>query len=226
MNVHDEHVAAVIPALNEAEKIGGIVTDLNNHADIVIVVDDGSTDDTGRIARSSGATVVTHETDQGYDQSINDGFIQADKQGASVVFTFDADGQHFVKDVPRILAPIQSKTADIVVGQRPSKARLSEYLFGLYTSSRIGVIDPLCGFKAYRIEVFHDIGCFDSYSTTGTQLMLGGGKHGYTLQQVPIQLAEREDESRFGSRLEANWKIIQSLGRLIWYDFITAVSSN
>ena len=224
--MNSECIAAVIPAFNEERKIGGIVTDVSPHVDLVVVVDDGSNDNTGEIARDSGAVVVTHDTNKGYDQSIDDGFTVADERGASIVFTFDADGQHFADDIPRILEPIRSGTADIVVGIRPSKARLSESLFALYTGARIGVVDPLCGFKAYRIDVYHDAGCFDSYSTTGTQLMLHGKKHGYDIDQVSIQLAEREDESRFGQRIEANWKIVQSIARLLWFDITTKSSPN
>jgi hypothetical protein len=142
------------------------------------------------------------------------------------VFTFDADGQHFADDIPRILEPIRSGSADIVLGVRPAKARFSEHLFALYTSARRGVVDPLCAFKTYRMDVYHDAGCFDSYSTTGTQLMLYGKKHGYDIDQVSIQLAEREDEPRFGRRLEANWKIVQSIGRLILFDLTTRSSPN
>jgi glycosyltransferase involved in cell wall biosynthesis len=219
------HIAAVIPALNEAEKIGDVVQGVAEHVEYVVVVNDGSTDETGEIARAAGAVVVTHEKNRGYDQSINDGFVKADALGATIVFTFDADGQHFAADIPAMLAPIRAGTADVVVGIRPSKARPSEHLFALYTRLRIGVIDPLCGFKAYRIAVYRDAGCFDSHSTTGTELMLQGKKRGYDVEQVNVRVAEREDESRFGDRLEANWKILQSLRRLAWFDLTTKPST-
>jgi len=225
MKISEECIVAVIPALNEDEKIESIVTEVADHTDYVVVVDDGSTDKTGQRAREAGAVVVTHEENKGYDQSIDDGFVKAEALGATVVFTFDADGQHFAADIPRVLAPIRAGTADVVVGIRPTKARISEYLFGLYSSTRIGVADPLCGFKAYRIEVYRDAGCFDSHSTIGTQLMLQADKHGYDIEQTGIQLAEREDEPRFGRRLEANWKIFQAIGRLAWFDLTTTAST-
>lgn len=221
----EECIVAVIPALNEDEKIGSIVADVADHVNHVVVVDDGSTDETGQRAREAGAVVITHAENKGYDRSIDDGFVKAETLGATVVFTFDADGQHFAADIPTVLAPIRAGNADVVVGIRPTKARISEYLFGLYTSTRIGVFDPLCGFKAYRIEVYRDAGCFDSHSTIGTQLMLQADKYGYDIEQVRIHLAEREDEPRFGRRLEANWKIIRAIGRLAWFDLMTTIST-
>ena len=225
MKMSCECIIAVIPALNEDEKIGRIVTDVSKHADYVIVVDDGSTDQTGQRAREAGAVVVKHGENKGYDRSIDDGFGKAETLGATVVFTFDADGQHFAADIPKVLAPIQSGSADVVVGARPTKARISEYLFGMYTTIRINVGDPLCGFKAYHIDVYRDAGYFDSYSTIGTQLMLYAAKNGYDIKQVYIQHAEREDESRFGQSLGANLKIIQGIGRLAWFDLTTTVLS-
>jgi glycosyltransferase involved in cell wall biosynthesis len=222
----EECIVAVIPALNEEEKIGSIVAAVADHTDHVVVVNDGSTDKTGQRAREASAVVVTHEENRGYDRSIDDGFIKADTLGATVVFTFDADGQHSAADIPNVLAPIRARKADVVVGIRPTKARISEYVFGQYTSIRLGVVDPLCGFKAYRIEVYRDAGCFDSHSTIGTQLMLQANKYGYDIAQTGIQLAEREDEPRFGRQLEANWKIFRAIGRLAWFDLTTTVSTN
>jgi glycosyltransferase involved in cell wall biosynthesis len=225
MKMSEECIVAVIPALNEDETIRSVLTGVTTHADHVVVVDDGSTDETGRIARQAGAVVVTHDENRGYDRSIDDGFAKADDLGATVVFTFDADGQHSAADIPTVLAPIQEGRADVVAGIRPSRPRLSEYLLALYTYPRIGVIDPLCGFKAYRIDVYREAGCFDIHSTTGTELMFRAKKRGYNISQVEIQLSAREDESRFGQRLKANWKIVRSIGRLAWFDLTTRPST-
>lgn len=220
----DEYIIAVIPALNEAGTIYDVVANVLTHVDEVVVVDDGSTDETASRAREAGAVVHGHETNRGYDRSIDDGFTLAAKRGATVVFTFDADGQHHPKDIPKMVEPILSGDADVVVGQRPVKARISEKVFAAYTRTRLGVSDPLCGFKVYRTEVYRDVGHFDTRSTIGTQLMVEAKKRGYNLQQRPVHLDEREDQSRFGQRLEANWKILAAMIRLIWFDLTTTPS--
>jgi glycosyltransferase involved in cell wall biosynthesis len=223
--MNDEYIIAVIPALNEEGTISDVVANVLTHVDKVVVVDDGSADETASRAREAGAVVHRHETTRGYDQSIDDGFALAAKRGATVVFTFDADGQHHSEDIPKMIEPILSGEADVVVGQRPIKARISEKMFAAYTRRRLGVADPLCGFKVYRTEVYRDIGHFDTRSTIGTQLMVEAKKRRYNIQQRPVHLDEREDESRFGQQLEADWKILAAMMRLIWFDLTTTPSS-
>lgn len=217
----DHHVAAVVPALNEAETIGPIVRDLSAHVTDVIVVDDGSTDRTAAEAENEGAILVVHKRKRGYGRSIEDGFARAIDRGAEIVLTFDADGQHAAADVPEVVAPILAGRADVVVGRRPETARLTEYLFGWYTGRRLGVADPLCGFKAYRSEVYGAVGYFEQFSSIGTQLLFEAAKHGYTIREVPLSLDKREDESRFGQQFEANFKIALALFRIGWFDMTT-----
>jgi glycosyltransferase involved in cell wall biosynthesis len=217
----DERVVAVIPALNERRTIQTVVEDVLVHTDEVIVVDDGSTDETTERARDAGAVVRKHETNMGYDRSIDDGFTLAAERGATIVFTFDADGQHHAGDIPKMINPVLAEESDVMVGQRPAKARFGERLFATYTRTRLCVADPLCGFKVYRTEVYREVGHFDTHSTIGTQLMLEAKKRGYRIQQRRISLDEREDESRFGQQLKANWKILRAMTRLIWFDLTT-----
>lgn len=222
----DEKVAVVVPALNEEATICEVVEEAMPYVDNVVVVDDGSSDQTASIARKAGATVISHSENLGYDRSIEDGFGCAIKKGATIVITFDADGQHIADDIPSILAPIQAGTADVVVGRRPTRNRVSEQFFALYASYRLGISDPLCGFKAYRAEVYRDVGHFDEHKTIGTQLTFEAQKIGYTIEEVDVSIAERVDSSRFGQQLEANVKILSGLCRLIVFDLTAKGSPN
>lgn len=222
----NKEVAIVIPALNEEATIGEVVEDAIRYVDKVVVVDDGSTDQTGSIAGEAGATVLRHNETTGYDQSIEDGFGYAIGNGAAIVITFDADGQHIADDIPSILRPIKEGTADVVVGRRPTRSRVSEQFFALYASYRLGISDPLCGFKAYRAEVYRDIGHFDEHKTIGTQLTFEAQKIGYDIEEVDISISDRADTSRFGTQLKANMKILTGLGRLIIFDLTTRPSPN
>lgn len=224
--MHGKKVVVVIPALNEEATIGEVVEEAIRHVDNVVVVDDGSSDQTASIACEAGATVVSHSENLGYDRSIEDGFGYAVRNGAAIVITFDADGQHIADDISSILAPIQAGKADIVVGRRPTRSRVSEQFFGLYASYRLGISDPLCGFKAYRTEVYRNIGHFDEHKTIGTQLIFEAQKIGYTIEEVDVSIADRVDNPRFGQQLEANMKILAGLCRLIIFDLITRHSPN
>lgn len=202
---------AVIPALDEERTVSDVVRGARKHVTEVVLVDDGSRDATSDFARREGAIVVRHERSKGYDSALNDGFKMAADREASVVVTLDADGQHDTDDLPRILAPIIQGSADVVVGRRRRRARVAESLFAVYSSISIGVSDPLCGMKAYRMDVYREIGYFDNRSSIGTQLMFAAGRRGYRIAQVGIGVSNRPDLPRFGGRVKANLKILKAL---------------
>jgi len=219
MTSSSEKVIAVIPAYNEAKTIGRVVKELLLKVSEVIVINDASTDTTREEAEGAGAFVITHEHNQGYDTTINDGFVVAKEHGASIFLTFDADGEHDVGDVDRILAPIREGKADLVLGQRPESRHWGERIFASYTKKKYGVPDPLCGLKAYKREVYDRVGFFDSLSSIGSELALRAIRHGYSHVLVPITLHAREegDSSRFYRfNLRGNLRILMALWRILW----------
>lgn len=202
-------VAIVIPALNEAETIGGIVSDALKHG-VVIVVDDGSTDQTFQVAKFAGAYVCRHQKNLGYDQALNSGFMKAANLGCSVVLTLDADGQHNPLAIEEFLKEIE-RGSWIVVGARNEKSRLFERLFGFYTAIRFGVHDPLCGMKAYKLNLYLERGHFDSYNSVGTELLIYAANRKYPISEVAIDAGKRVGPSRFGQAILGNFKILRSL---------------
>ena len=109
----------VVPAFNEAAVIGEVIADVRSVFDHVVCVDDGSGDDTGAIALQAGAHVVRHPVNLGQGAAIQTGVEYARSQpGAEVFVTFDADGQHRVKDVLRMIDKLVAEDADIVIGTR------------------------------------------------------------------------------------------------------------
>lgn len=212
-----QKIVAVIPALNEENTIGDVVRGLKNKADEIILVDDASKDKTAEIAEKEGAVILRHQKNEGYDKSIDDGFALAAERGATIIFTFDADGQHNPDDVPKILEPILRDEADVVVGKRPYKARITEHLFAYVARKKAGIEDPLCGLKAYKASVYKDVGYFDRISSIGTQLMFNAKKKGYRIKQINIEVKKRADTPRFGRLLKANWKILIAIIKTIIY---------
>ncbi|UCG54950.1 MAG: glycosyltransferase family 2 protein, partial [Dehalococcoidia bacterium] len=87
-------------------------------ADQVIVIDDGSDDGTARLAEKAGATLVSHNINRGYGASLKSGFEIGKLINADVLVILDGDGQHDPEDMPKLLAPIVSKQADVVIGSR------------------------------------------------------------------------------------------------------------
>jgi len=152
-------VAVVIPAYQAAATIGevvsqtlGILPDAN-----LIVVDDGSADGTGEAGRGKGTTVVTHPRNRGKGAALRTGLARARDDGAEVIVTIDADGQHPAAEIPRLLQPIAAGAADLVLGARarngamPVSRRLTNWL-SASVASRIGrqaIRDAQTGFRAF-----------------------------------------------------------------------------
>jgi glycosyltransferase involved in cell wall biosynthesis len=207
-------IAIVIPALNESATIATVITAAKKYG-VPIVVDDGSTDATAELAEQSGAVVVLHSVNRGYDGALNSGFLKAVEIGCDLVITVDADGQHNPLLIQKFVDAIDAG-ADVVVGVRSRKQRIAEHIFALYSSWRFGIKDPLCGMKAYRIAVFKELGHFDSYESIGTELTIFAVKNNYEIKQVPFNVLERQGRSRFGQALKGNMKIFRAALLSMW----------
>lgn len=114
----DMEVFIVIAAYNEAEVIGQVVDELLRHYPHVVVVDDGSTDRTRELLRDTQVMLISHLVNRGQGAALETGLQVALEQGAEIVVTFDADGQHNVEDIQKLIQPILDGTAEVVFGSR------------------------------------------------------------------------------------------------------------
>ena len=202
-------VAIVIPAFNEEKTISKIVEGANKYGQS-IVIDDGSHDKTGKIAKKSGAIVEIHKKNLGYDAALNTGFKKAAKLNFDFIITLDADGQHKTQLIKKFIKLLDSG-ASIVLGVRNKKTRFAEHLFSFYTRYRYNIIDPLCGLKGYRLESYKLFGCFDNYKSIGTELMLRNISLGKSFKQVYFNIKDRNGKTKFGNLILGNLKILRSL---------------
>src|SRR3989338_824890 len=111
-------IVAVVPAYNEVSAIGRVINELGDVVDLVMVVDDGSSDSTGEVATRAGALVVRHFLNRGQGAALQTGIEAAIDAGADIIVTFDADGQFVASDVPKVIEPLLLSRADIVFGSR------------------------------------------------------------------------------------------------------------
>ncbi len=201
--------ALVIPAFNEAVSIAGVVTAMSQYGQ-PIVVDDGSSDGTGAVAREAGAIVLTHACNRGYDRALESGLNRAVRDGFVQVVTLDADGQHH----PDVIASVLGQMAlgvDMVVGVRDKHQRFSERVFASAARWLWGIEDPLCGVKVYRVDLLRAIGTLSTYSSIGTELAVRGARSGWRIAQVPIRTTRRDGASRFGMGFGPNMRILNAL---------------
>jgi len=111
-------VLVCIPAYNAQSTISEAVKRCQKFADLVLVINDGSSDNTEEVAGKAGADIITHRKNRGYGGAIKTALEEGLKRNARVTITFDADLQHNAKDIPKIIEPILSNESDIVIGSR------------------------------------------------------------------------------------------------------------
>ena len=185
---------AVIPALNEAACIGDVIAQMRRHADVdVLVVDDGSTDDTAAVAIVNGARVLRAPLWQGAWGAIQTGIRYALRHGYSGVVTLDADGQHEPAHLPRLLEA--SRTADVVIAACPSRgSRLRQLAWGYFRLlTGFGIEDLTSGFRYYsaracRILQTREATLLD-YQDIGVLLLLRSAR--LSIAEVPVEMNAR-----------------------------------
>jgi glycosyltransferase involved in cell wall biosynthesis len=210
LKLTEHEVAAVIPAFNEAATIARVINAVAQYARPIVICD-GSSDGTAQIARASGAEVVVHVKNLGYDRALESGLFRAIELEFKFAITMDADGQHD----PAILEQFKAELlngADLVLGVRDRHQRIAESLFAVIGHLLWKISDPLCGVKGYRLSLLKRAGRFDTYTSIGTEFTLRAARAGCKLTQVPICTFERIGYSRFGSGFNANWRIIRAMG--------------
>jgi len=202
-------IAIVIPAFNEEATILDVVQSATQYG-TVVVVNDASTDNTKQIIESTKAILVNHEKNKGYDEALNSGFLKAKKMNCDVVITLDADGQHSQKYIQKYIDLLR-QGFKVVVGTRDRFQRISEHIFSWVSAWKWGIKDPLCGMKAYHIDVFNELGCFDSYHSIGTELAIYAASKKIRIVQQPIKIKKRQGKPRFGVGFSANMTILRAL---------------
>lgn len=165
-------IVALVPAWNEAARIGPIVEATRAYLP-VLVVDDGSRDDTAAVAEAAGATVVRHPHNRGKGVALMTGFAWALEQGCEAVLTLDADGQHDPAEIPKFLTAWEAGAGDLIIGRRNFSQmpfpRLFTNPFGSWLLSlALGtrIYDNQSGYRVYSRRFLETL----SLTTTGFEL--------------------------------------------------------
>ena len=194
-----------IPAYNEEKNIAKIIVKLKKMVDQILVCDDGSTDSTCAIAESLGVTVIKHPENSGYGMAIRSIFLKAREINADLLVTIDADGQHKIEDINKIIKPIADGRADISIGSRflkednntPSYRKLGVKVITKVTNSSLSekVTDAQSGFRAYNNKVLQSLTPSDSGMGISTEILIKSSKLGFKIAEVPTEIQYEGDTS-------------------------------
>jgi len=214
----------ILPAFEEAERIAAVLgaIALAQTGCEIVVVDDGSRDETSRIARSHGATVLRHPFNLGYGAALQTGYKYALARGAALLVQMDADGQHDPAEIRALMAPITDGACDLVVGSRflaPSGYRmgalrtLGRRLFAaLARLAGLRVSDPTSGFQAMNRRVL-EVYARDFFPADypDVDVLLAAFRHGLRVGERPVRMAEGTRSSTLHGGLRSFYYVYKML---------------
>ena len=190
------NTVAFIPAFNEAARVGEVVEQARRCVDEVVVIDDGSVDDTTAVAERAGAKVLRHEQNRGKGAAIVTGLDCFGRADAEFAMFLDADGQHDPGEIPKFLEAARAQSADIVIGTRMAEThemplvRTLTNRFTSWVTSRLArqkIPDSQCGFRLIRRSVLPDLQLSSSHFETETETLIQAGRAGHKIVSVPVR---------------------------------------
>lgn len=218
-----------IPAFNEAKTIEAVVETAREFADAVLVVDDGSEDDTAHLAEAAGAVVLKHDRNRGYGRALKTLFEEAADREVDHLVILDADGQHDPADIPKLVTAQQESDADLVIGSRfvddgktnaPRYRRFGISIVNILTNLSMGVIRPRStvadtqsGFRVYNtatIDSLVDSSEIGDKMSASTDILYHAHSNDFNIEEVgttvtyEVENASNRNPFRHGISLVGN----------------------
>ena len=196
IDTRKKSIIICIPSFNEEKTIAKLIIDAKKYSEKIIVIDDGSSDYTPKIAKELGVELIQHEKNLGKGAALKSGFTHAMTFSPDVIVTLDGDGQHDPNFIPNLIEPIIDEKADVVIGSRSSKTKMPKYRkVGLKAINflnkkaiNLKLNDIQSGFRAYsnKSVVAMSQESFQDYSAEFEQLESLSHK-GFKITEVPVE---------------------------------------
>ncbi|MBL4884388.1 MAG: glycosyltransferase family 2 protein, partial [Planctomycetaceae bacterium] len=206
-----------LPIFNEESHVNAVLDEVLTYASQVVVVDDGSSDQTAQILQSrDDVTVLTHQDNQGYGAALQTAFDYAIKQGVEAIVTIDCDGQHQPKLIPQMIDELFSHelSIDIVSGSRylsefasdkaaPEDRRRINFEITKQLNEKLNLklTDTFCGFKAYRVSALKKLSITDTGYAMPLQFWVQAACANLKIVEFPVPRIYLEEERSFGGSL-------------------------
>jgi len=226
-NKKNKRTLAAIPCFNVGHTIGSVVLKAKCYVDEVLVVDDGSTDDTVKVSEYAGAKVLKHNGNNGYGAAIQSCFRYARKNNFDVMTILDGDGQHDAEFIPDVMKPVIEEKVDVSIGSRfidgngrnvPRYRRFGIGVLTRFTNAgskdRHRVTDGQSGFRAYSKNAINRIIPKDNDMGISAEILMQGRKKNLEYKEIPIDCRYDLDGSTkkpFGHGIGVIFSILQYL---------------
>jgi glycosyltransferase involved in cell wall biosynthesis len=187
-------ILAGIPAYNEASYVGSIVLQARQYVNEVLVVDDGSRDNTARVAELAGATVIRHDENKGYGAAVRSILAEAKRRNPDVLVLLDADSQHDPNEIPSLIKAIL-EGSDLVIGSReaqkdktPTYRRIGQkvLLHSTRLASKTNISDSECGFRAFSKRSISELELKESGMAISAETVARAADKNLKITEVPI----------------------------------------
>ena len=192
-----------MPAYNEERSIAGIILQAKEYADSVIVVDDGSSDNTAKVSRLAGAEVIEHEQNKGYGGTIQTILTEAGKQDADILVIIDADAQHDPNEIPLLIEGVL-RGADLVIGSRQDQRKaipgyrwFGQKVLARFTNfaARQNLSDTESGFRAYSKKALASMKLRETGMAISAEMVSEASRKGLNIVEVPISISYNDISS-------------------------------
>jgi glycosyltransferase involved in cell wall biosynthesis len=215
------NIQIIIAAYNEEATIGRVVSEIKEKFENVIVVNDGSNDQTREIAKQAGAIVIDHYLNRGQGAALQTGINFALKRGADIMVTFDGDGQHQVSEIEPMTEPLLLGQADVVLGSRFLKPqsnvpalrktilRFAALITRLYTGLR--VTDTHNGFRAFSAKAANLVKIQQDGMAHASEIIEQIRKNSLRFTEVPVTVKYSNYSLKKGQRLSNSFRIVLDL---------------
>ena len=201
-----DNILVLIPAYNEERFIGSVVLKTKQYVDTVIVVDDGSNDETHALATAAGAIVVVHDRNSGKGVALNTGFGKAREYKPAAVVTLDGDWQHLPEQIAQVAAPILNNEADIVVGSRylendsdvPVARIIGHWGVTNLTNwlSGVSLTDSQSGYRAFSPKALEKLTFSSQSFSVESEMQFIAKNHDLRVMEVPIIIRYNDKPKR------------------------------
>lgn len=198
-------VCVVVPTHNEEKTIGWLVAKIKHLFGYeILVIDDGSVDDTARVARDNGAVVIQNPVNLGKGASLIKGFNYAFSQGFDAVITMDGDGQHLPEEIPLFIKRAGETQAHVYIGNRMSRTKnmpvirvltnkAMSLLISLVTKQMIP--DSQCGFRLIKKEALGKISLSTCRYETESEFLVKAARQGFLIESVAVSTVYENEAS-------------------------------